>query len=269
MDPKSTAEYFWGKKETLEQYFQYPSSLNGCLIQAQIAIDTKQISFDRFSLDGEIHKQLQGEGFTGISLRKGKWGIFPYRHLRAKSPKGREEYTLWVGLNTEGGKTLCFTLVYPYYLNEPSENQKKMWKDFVEKTTLLSLSELELASKKAAKANFTIDIELPEGNINLRIEKRQRDQKFLVLMEKGKERVEVKGLKDLSLSFSNFLKRPSYLVEVTLAFKEHSQKNRTVCVPFHLVDSFSYEVGMLNLDRLKEVDNALVFELESNTISEK
>ncbi|MCB1116937.1 MAG: hypothetical protein KDK71_10775, partial [Chlamydiia bacterium] len=106
-DPYFSTGYFWGEIGSLKDYFESPNALKGCLIRSQVATSVKQIGFDRFSNDGQVN-DLTAAGFTEIKVSRGKWGIFPYRDLVAKGPRGRKYYQLWVGLNTNEGTTLCF-----------------------------------------------------------------------------------------------------------------------------------------------------------------
>lgn len=140
-DPYFSKGYYWGQQGSLADYFEDPTALKGCLIRSQLATTVTQEGFDRFSNDGKTN-DLHAAGFTEIKVNKGKWGIFPYKERVTKGPRGRKYYQMWVGLNTDEGSTLSFQLLYPEYLHEPTQHQKQIWKNFINKTELLDLKDV-------------------------------------------------------------------------------------------------------------------------------
>lgn len=230
-DPYFSQGYYWGNSKTIKNYFENPSSLNSCIIRAQVSSNVTQVSLDRFSSDGKIN-DLTASGFTEIIINKGKWGIFPYRELHAKGPKGRHYYQLWVGLNEESGATIYFQFLYPEYLSEPTQNQKKIWNDFIQKTSFLSLQDLmafhEAKSSKQRNQAFRFCVE-----------KRRIDNRFVVLLEASDDlEIDVHEIKDYNLLTGIFEK--SY-VELQVDIRDRGHvKSDNIKVNYSVVEDFTY-----------------------------
>lgn len=177
-DPYFSKGYYWGSEGSLTDYFEDPTTLKGCLIRSQVATTVTQQGFDRFSNDGQVN-DLTAAGFTEIKIKRGKWGIFPYRELVAKGPRGRKYYQMWVGLNTQEGAALCFQFIYPEYLNEPTQHQKQIWENFVNRTSLLDMDDLLVASGTQVSPEICQGTELSE-KFRFIAEKRRFDQKIFI-----------------------------------------------------------------------------------------
>lgn len=253
-DPFFTEGYYWGLEKCLDDYFADPALLKGCLIRAQVSTSVSQIGHDRFSNDGKTH-DLTAVGFSEIKTHRGKWGIFPFREIVAKGPKGKWYYQMWVGLNTDEGATLCFQLLYPEYLTEPTQTQKDLWKNFVQKTSLLSMSDLLIArgvapqgEKKEVFAFFTL-------------EKRRVDQKFLVKIAPYQEsfsHIEVAGVEEVNLLSALEYGRGHAAIEVVLTDRKDKISSETVMVPYSLVHQFTFENKMLSPKAIEERANFLI-----------
>lgn len=255
-DPYFSSGYFWGEKGSLRDYFESPTALKGCLIRSQVATTVKQIGFDRFSNDGQVY-DLTAAGFTEIKVSRGKWGIFPYRDLVAKGPRGRKYYQLWVGLNTDEGTTLCFQFLYPEYLNEPTQHQKLIWDNFVHKTDLLGMDDL-LVARKAQHDRQSLEHTLFCESLVLSAEKRRFDQKLLIHLDLLQTNVEVVGVKELSL-FNKYTPGKPCL-EIALMLKGKNSTYETVRTSYDVVDHFSFKSPMLSLQRFIENDHFLLFQ---------
>lgn len=251
-DPYYTSGYYWGSEGSLSDYFKNPAELKGCLIRAQISNTVTQLGHNRFSCDGNTH-DMTAAGFTEIKMSRGKWGIFPYRELLAKGPKGKWYYQMWVGLNTEEGATLYFQLIYPDYLNEPTQAHKNLWQNFVNKTSYLSLNDLVVIRESSLK-NKKIPI-----STYLSAEKRVFDKKILVKISPYPDHlsyIEIVNVKETNFPFG---KERNVEMDVLLTLKDGKTINETANIPYNLVDQFSFEKPMLSPLRFEERGNFLVF----------
>jgi len=255
-DPYFSKGYYWGNQGTLNDYFEDDASLKGCLIRAQVSSTVKQIGHDRFSNDGNT-QALTAAGFTEIKVNKGRWGIFPYRELLAKGPKGRRYFQMWVGLNTHEGATLYFQFIYPEYLNEPTQTQKSTWSNFVRKTDLMSLNDLMVARARLIAPEFSLEGNL-ETEIGLRVEKRRWDQKLFIQVEN------VQSFSVLDIQENNFftdfsLCQPYIQIEALLGLNEEGLIQEKLTASYQVVDTFSFETKLLQINRFKEDGNVLLF----------
>jgi len=255
-DPHFSKGYYWGTQTTLKGYFEDETALKGCLIRAQRSSTMKQLGYDRFSNDGDVQK-LGVARFTEIKLNKGRWGVFPYRELLAKSPKGRHYYQLWVGLNTKEGATLYFQFIYPDYLNEPTQLQKTIWSNFVKKTDLMCLNDLVLAHSNISTSNFSIKSGLEEA-VGLRIKKRKGDQKLLIQME-NIERFSILQIKKTNIFIDFPLFQPLIEIKALLKLSGEEEHQETLRAPCQTVDRFLFESKHLKIDRFHEEKNLLLF----------
>lgn len=250
-DPYFSTGYYWGERGSLTDYFESPTALKGCLIRSQVATTVKQIGFDRFSNDGQVN-DLTAAGFTEIKVSRGKWGIFPYRDLVAKGPRGRKYYQLWLGLNTEEGTTLCFQFLYPEYLNEPTQHQRLIWDNFVRKTDLLGMDDLLVAKAAQLDREFS---ETFDHEIVLSAQKRRLDQKLLIHME---PQVKVLEIRELSL-FNEYTPGKPCL-EIALMVDGRKPLYETIRTEYEVVDHFSFKSAMLSLHRFIENDHFFLFQ---------
>jgi len=235
-DPYFTQGYYWGNSSTLKGYFEDASSLNSCIIRAQVSTNVTQIGLDRFSSDGKTN-DLTAAGFTEIMVNKGKWGIFPYREVHAKGPKGRHYYQLWVGLNEESGTTIYFQLLYPEYLNEPTQNQKKIWRDFIKKTSFLSLQDLmvfhevDKPQKKSERFSFSI-------------EKRLMDSKFAILIDSPDQlEIDVHEMRECNL-LTGVFEKPYVELQVDIREGE-TIRSDTLQVAYTPVQDFTFYPALI------------------------
>lgn len=259
-DPYFTQGYYWGYQKNIDEYFEGETTLSGCLIRAQISTTVSQLGLDRFSCDRNPN-ELAAAGFTEIKMNKGKWGIFPYRELQAKGPKGRKYYQLWVGLNAEGGATIYFQFIYPTFLNEPTQNQKKVWEDFVRKTDLLNIEDLMIAHGAKMNQGYT-ETEGEHEAIRFAVEKRKHDQKLFVRIEPMTEKkvsVEVQSIKDLNFLTEGIYTKP-YVEIDSIVCENECQEIEKVRVYYSLVDEFSFQTDLLSLSRFEARENALIFQ---------
>lgn len=257
-DPFFTLGYYWGSKKNLEEYFNDPTTLSGCLIRAQISTKVKQLGFDRFSCDENNHT-LSAAGFTEIKTSKGKWGIFPYRELHVKGPRGRHYYQMWVGLNTDEGATLCFQFLYPAFLHEPTQDQKNIWHSFVRNTSLLGITDLLIARGVDVSSTF-IGVNPLSKYVQFIVEKRRVDQKlFIQVIAQKTSAVTVQAIKDLPF-ISDFSLGQSFVeIEVSLATNKGEKINEKIRVPYSVVDQYSFQGKMLSLNRFQESESFLLF----------
>ncbi|WP_420420723.1 hypothetical protein [Simkania sp.] len=235
-DPYFSHGYYWGNVKTVQGYFENPSSLNSCIIRAQVSTNVTQIGLDRFSNDGKTN-DLTAAGFTEILVNKGKWGIFPYREVHAKGPKGRHYYQLWVGLNEESGATIYFQLLYPEYINEPTQNQKKIWHDFIKKTSFMSLQDL-MVFHEVKKPK------IPDVPYKFFVEKRLYDNRYAIMVESQDHiEVDVHEVREINLLSGAFDK--PYL-ELQVDIRENALvKSDTFQVDFTPVDEFTFHSCLL------------------------
>ena len=259
-DPYFSKGYVWGHASNTEEYFAEDDSLSDCVIRAQVSPNVFQIGVDRLSFD-DSPNTIVATGLIEYTINKGKWGIFPYREIKAKGPKGRKVYQLWVGLNVEGGATLDFQFIYPSFLNEPTQNQKKVWQDFVKKTTLLNLEELMLA--KDAKARQVIsDMEKDQSHIHLMAYKRKRDQKLLVVLESlgiPSKKPKLLSIEDAKIPYSGIaLKTPSAKVTLLKGLEESEVESFEVF--YQIVDEFPFRREFLDSSRFQKIGPHLIFE---------
>lgn len=258
-DPYFSTGYYWGSTGSVTDYFEDPRNLKGCLIRSQIATKVTQIGFDRFSNDGKVN-DLTASGFTEIKVNRGKWGIFPYRELLAKGPKGRRCYQMWVGLNSEEGATLCFQFLYPEYLNEPTQHQKQIWDNFVRRTTLLDLNDLLVVRGVSLSPDFS------EGDkINQKVcfvaQKRRFDQKLFIQVQPiatADFKVEILDVEEISLF--NELIPGNPCIEIHAFLNEGESISEKIRTTYEMVDHFSFETKMLSLNRFEENKNYLLFQ---------
>ena len=255
-DPYFSEGYYWGSQGSLTDYFEDPTTLKGCLIRSQLATTVTQEGFDRFSNDGQVN-DLTAAGFTEIKVRRGKWGIFPYRELVAKGPRGRKYYQMWVGLNTNEGAALCFQFLYPEYLNEPTQHQKQIWENFVNRTALLNMNDLLVAREVQVDPELCLGNQLDE-KVQLIAEKRRFDQKIFIYIEPRlplDSEIEILDVKEISIFNGTILSKP-YL-EIHVLVEEDEVISRT---SYEIVDQFSFVPKMLSLSRFVENENYLLFQ---------
>ncbi len=255
-DPYFSRGYHWGSQGTLDDYFEDGANLKGCLIRAQVSSTVKQIGHDRFSNDGNT-QALTAAGFTEIKVNKGRWGIFPYRELLAKGPKGRRYFQMWVGLNTNEGAALYFQFIYPEYLNEPTQTQKSTWANFVKKTDLMCLSDLMVARAGMIAPDFSMEGDL-ETEIDLRVEKRRWDQKWLIQAK------DVQSFSVLNIQENNFftdfsLCQPYIEIEALLGLNKEEITQEKLRTSYQVVDTFSFDSKMLQINRFREDGDILIF----------
>lgn len=257
-DPFFTLGYYWGSKKNLEEYFNDPATLSGCLIRTQISAKVKQLGFDRFSCDGSTHA-LSAAGFTEIKITKGGWGIFPYRELSAKGPRGRHYYQMWVGLNTQEGATLCFQLLYPDFLYEPTQDQKNIWQSFVRNTALLGITDLLIARGVDVNSNFA-PASLLNQYVQFTVEKRAFDQKFYIqLNSQNATEVVIHAVKDLPFLHDFSLGQSFVEIEVSLVTSKGEKIDEKIRVPYSIVDQFSFQGKMLSLSQFQERENFILY----------
>lgn len=258
-DPYYRRGYYWGSGRSLTDYFEDPAVLKGCLIRSQLATAVTQEGFDRFSNDGQVN-ELTAAGFTEIKVRRGKWGIFPYRELAAKGPRGRKYFQMWVGLNTKEGAALCFQFIYPEYLNEPTQQQKQVWDNFVNRTTLLDMKELLVAREIQEGSERCQGVALSR-KIQLSAEKRRFDQKVFIYVEPlppFDAKVEISDFKEISLFNGKELAKPCLEMHIAVEGTEIlSEKIRT---SYEVVDQFSFSSKMLSINRFAENEGYLLFQ---------
>lgn len=265
-DPYFSQGYYWGSEGSLTDYFMDPTTLKGCLIRSQLATTVTQEGFDRFSNDGQLN-DLTAAGFTEIKVRRGKWGIFPYRELVAKGPRGRKYYQMWVGLNAQEGAALCFQFIYPEYLNEPTQHQKQIWENFVNRTSLLDMNDLLVARGNQVSPEVCQGSQLSK-KFHLIAEKRRFDQKVFIQIESSTSfdaKVEILDVKEIP--FPNFLYKvldgttpaKPYL-EVHAHLEEGKVSSEKIWTSYEVVDQFSFSPKMLSLNRFTESEHYLFFQ---------
>lgn len=255
-DPYFCSGYYWGGEGSLADYFEDPTTLKGCLIRAQTSVTVKQISHNRFSNDGNT-QTLSAAGFTEIVVNKGKWGIFPYRELLAKGPKGKRYYQMWVGLNTDEGATLCFQFLYPEYLNEPTQTQKGIWTNFVKKTRLLSMNDLLVARGVSFPSDLMEEMKIEE-QIGLKVEKRRSDQKLFIYLNPIQD-FSVLEIKDNNAANIFPLMKSFVAIDALVTIDNGKSSQEKLQIPYKLVDQFSFDPGMLHPSRFHESADYLLF----------
>jgi hypothetical protein len=258
-DPYFSTGYYWGSMGSLSDYFDDPTALKGCLIRSQLATTVIQEGFDRFSNDGKVN-DLTAAGFTEIKVSRGKWGIFPYRELVAKGPRGRKYYQMWVGLNAQEGATLCFQFLYPEYLNEPTQHQKQIWENFVNRTTLLNMSDLLVVREMQMDPKFNERHQLSK-KIRLITQKRRFDQKFFIRVEpitSIDSKVEILGVEEIS--FFNEMTPGKPCIEIHALMEKGEVISEKIHTSYEVVDQFSFSPKMLSLNRFVENKDYLLFQ---------
>ena len=252
--------YYWGSEKTLSDYFKDPSSIKSCLICVEASKDVSQMGLDRFSLD-HTPCSLKTQGLKEVMIAQGKWDIFPYRELHAKDAKGRSHYQLWVGLNQNTGETINFQLIYPTYLNEPTENQKKIWKDFIQKTRLLNFEDLLRAQKREKKLSL-IDSQLAD-QFELDIEKGHNRRTFIHIKPLStKTAIFIRRVHELSL-LNGHLGSPC--VEIDLQIIDFSRDRtkstlKKVKMPYRNLKGISFHSSMLDLKRFETGQGYIAFQ---------
>ncbi|MGE0197732.1 MAG: hypothetical protein AB7N99_04605 [Simkaniaceae bacterium] len=259
-DPYFSAGYYWGAQRTLNDYFSDPTTLKGCLIRAQVSTTVSQLGLDRFSCDGNT-QDLSAAGFTEIKVTRGKWGIFPYRELHAKGSKGRHYYQMWVGLNAEGGATLLFQFLYPEYLNEPTQNQKKIWEDFVRKTALLSLNDLLVAHGVHRKGY--IESSSIREKVRIIVEKRRWDQKLFIYIDpltSDHPFFQIQKIHDINFVSDFACGQPFIEIDAVFTESKGEPLSEKVRVLYNIVDQFTFNSKMLSPHRFEETPEYLLFQ---------
>ncbi len=238
-DPTFTQGYYWGYAADLAAYFADTSMLKGCVIHAKLSSDVSQVGFERFSDDQYLVHRLAAKGLTEIRVNRGKWGIFPFRELEAKTPKGKRHYKLWVGLNTEDGQTLEFILLYPRYLQELTQSQKQLWKNFIQKTKLLDLPYLLLAQKRVGERRSQKEAKGPFP-LRMTVEKRRGDHLVLVRIAHTSSPIEVLSLEEVPLLSATALTK----AYVNVRYRTQSARGEVVegvtRGGYRVVDDFSF-----------------------------
>lgn len=243
-DPTFQKGYYWGYPVDLVNYFSDEEKLKGCIIWAKLSSKAHQVGFDRFSDDHNIIHHLTASGLNEIRISRGKWEIFPFRELRAKEPKGKLLYELLVGLNTEDGQVLEFQLIYPNYLHEPTQDQKQLWQNFVQKTKLLDLRALLVAQKMAGDLRAERNLILKMSS-DIRVEKRRSDGALLVQLEgadQWKKKWEVIAVKELKCSPCC---DSCVEIEYRMTLDSGEVITDLLSVKYDLVDRFSFTPQML------------------------
>ena len=261
-DPHFAAGYYWGYQAHLDEYFANPLQCSGCLIHAQISKEVLQIGLDRFSNDSNMKSHLTALGLTEIKLVRGKWGIFPFRELRAKDPKGRIHYRLFVGLNTEDGQTLDFYFIYPSYLMEPTQNQKKVWKDFVLKTRFLDLPHLLAAQEKIDLFTYNKKGNKAVNGVNLTIEKRRSDQRVVVQVHSDIYQTQdlvITAIREVNFFTDPTCYFPRFEVDCILQKKQDQIVYETFSIKCSVVDQFSFSLPMFSMHPDEAIDATLFF----------
>ncbi|MEM7175759.1 MAG: hypothetical protein AAF443_07535 [Chlamydiota bacterium] len=246
--------YYWGYPANLKEYFSDTAELKGCIIWAKGSNEITQVNFDRFSDDQDIVHRLTAKGLTEIKITRGKWGIFPFRGMQAKGPKGKYLYQLWVGLNTEDGEVLEFQLLYPHYLNELTQNQKQLWRNFIQKTKLLELPYL-LVAQKISENLHDCKSSKPDKPFYIEVKQRKSDRAFLIWVEGlafCDDELEILDIKQETLLNNLFCSCPYVNIEYRMHLEDGSLIDDTLCVGYDLVDDFSFTPKMLSVDYMKE-----------------
>lgn len=247
-DPHFQRGYHWGYPSNLREYFSDQFSLTGCIIKTGLSSKVFQWGFDRFSDDQEIVHKLTANGFTEIKLNRGKWGIFPFRELEVKNSKGRKEYQLCIGLNTEDRLVLECHLLYPSYLNEVTQTQKQLWKAFIQKTRLLDLPTLLVAQKMVGNLrNFTLEKE--QKFFSFKVEKRKKDQVLLVRPDSGflyPVRLKILQAKEVIPIRKGKMDAPYVEIFYELSIGRGKKICQVVQATYDLVDAFSFSKEMLS-----------------------
>lgn len=121
---------YWGPKDVLEAYYQDTSSLKQGLIRVKFSPYVVQTGPSNFTKGFEEIKKYDPDAV----FQETKWGDYPVLTVSCLIQEKRA-ICAWVGLNDyEAGWTLIFNLVYPDDQNEPNDNQRELWENFITKT---------------------------------------------------------------------------------------------------------------------------------------
>lgn len=133
---------YWGPKDVLEAYFNDPQSLKQSVLRVRLSETVKQVSAEKFSSENdELCTLLAPMGLKRLYDVRMKWGKYPVYVITAEFQK-KWLYAGWVGLCDPQGTTLMFELVYPVAAADaalkPTNEQFKLWDEFLDKTKPLS-----------------------------------------------------------------------------------------------------------------------------------
>lgn len=181
---------YWGPKDVLEAYFADPHSLKQSLLRVRLSETVKQISADKFSSENdELCKLLAPMGLKRLYDVRMNWGKYPIYIITAEFQK-KWLYTGWVGLCDPQGTTLMFELVYPVAVADtalkPTNEQFKLWDEFLDKTKPLLSDPLYLDGFKISYTPGVTDIMLYGAAFSVVGEQRVSDKLIQVVVDTQK-----------------------------------------------------------------------------------
>lgn len=255
------AVYYWGQESHLKEYQQDPNSLTGMVIKVTKSSEITQIGSNRFSIDSRLEKWM-ASGFGRIAFKKGRWGIFPIREVKVRSSKNHQGYKLFVGLNDKSQQVLVFELLYPSYLKEPPRSYKKVWDEFVKKTTFLKQKDLMVARDQSIHKGYT-DIKGLSEVVRFKALKRLHDHTILLTIVTPKDSNIVVNVHRVEDQFGiDKLMLPSseghVSMDITLIEGKHSGIRKESIVYYDYCDQFPFSSDFLSTGCFLKTSNSRI-----------
>jgi len=249
--PGAGALLYWGEKEAIEAYFADDnSSMKSAIISINISFNVAQIDEDHFSDEGFESGMIE-EGFKNLVINKRKWGAHPVMSMTA-TVEGKEVRTAWIGLNTDG-QVLLANLLYPSNQAGPSEDDLKMWSDFLTKTKGLDQHAFFKAHGQDLREGLTL-VNVYGSVLKVSAEKRMRDGQIQMRIEPADETITCRCLNVEQLLMEapwHFLE-PIVKMEAQIQVKSDANimLDQTITVLLKTVNEFSPNIGGVNLDKV-------------------
>jgi hypothetical protein len=172
---------YWGPKEVLEAYFNDSKSLNQGIMKVKLLNEVLQTGPENFSCETSKNKS--------ITISKKKWGEYPVLAFNSKSKNKREQYALFLGLNSPGQWVLAFDFIYPENEKFPSKNTLKIWEDLLEQTKGLSTQELLKVKGQDMQEDYTNAL-VYGSKMQFIVEERIRDGRVRLIVKRLEGKIE-------------------------------------------------------------------------------
>ena len=124
----------WGTKETAAKVKKAGSyaAADSAFFLIRLSSDVGQED-GSFSHEKDLEKKLESMGMKDVRTNKRKWGDYPVLTMTALRPDGTRAFTAWVGIN-RGSWVLFCDFQTGRGPGHPTEQEKAIWNDFLEKT---------------------------------------------------------------------------------------------------------------------------------------
>lgn len=125
----------WGTKETAAKVKKAASfaAADSAFFMIRLSSDVGQEEDGTFSHEKDLEKTLKSMGMKEVLTTKLKWGDYPVLTMTALRPDGTRAFTAWVGIN-RGSWVLFCDFQTGRGPGHPTEQEKAIWNDFLEKT---------------------------------------------------------------------------------------------------------------------------------------